>query len=156
LLTKARSSKKCRPTDVEDLGATHEGTADPEPIPDLRRDRRLVQLFGFQSPSPVELGRRPRRTELAALFWCLLMRGQDYTHSEPSLAARKPCLLEIRACAPRIKGTTPAPGRPAADAHAERELAKQAEASYRRTVADWQAVSVAPNDIPCLYCEGVG
>ena len=43
--------------------------------------------------------------KLAVLFWCLLMRGEDYAHSQPSLTATKLRLLEIRSGAPTMKGT---------------------------------------------------
>jgi transposase len=42
--------------------------------------------------------------KLAALFWCLLTRGEDYAHQQPSLTAKKLRLLEIRAGAPTLKG----------------------------------------------------
>jgi len=35
--------------------------------------------------------------KLAVLFWCLLSRGEDYAHQQPSLTAKKLRLLEIRA-----------------------------------------------------------
>jgi hypothetical protein len=43
--------------------------------------------------------------KLAVLFWCLLSRGEDYAHQQPSLTAKKLRLLEIRAGAPTLKGT---------------------------------------------------
>jgi hypothetical protein len=78
--------------------------------------------------------------KLATLFWCLLTRGEDYAHQQPSLTAKKMRLLEIRAGSPTLKGTptgTWATREKMRDA--ERELAEQAEASYVRTVSDWQA-----------------
>jgi transposase len=78
--------------------------------------------------------------KLAVLFWCLLARGEDYAHQQPSLTAKKLRLLELRAGAPTLKG-----GRTGTWAtrermrQAERELARQAEASYTRMVSDWQA-----------------
>jgi len=78
--------------------------------------------------------------KLAVLFWCLLMRGEDYAHSQPSLTAKKLRLLEIRSGAQTMKGTdTGTFATRQRMRTAERELAKQAEASYKRTVADWQA-----------------
>ncbi len=80
--------------------------------------------------------------KLAVLFWCLLSRGEDYAHQQPSLTAKKLRLLEIRAGAPTLKGTNS--GLFATRQRmrqAERELAQQAEASYQRTVSDWQAAA---------------
>jgi transposase len=78
--------------------------------------------------------------KLASLFWCLLTRGEDYAHQQPSLTAKKLRLLEITAGAPTHKGK---PSGLFATRErmrqAERELAQQAEASYKRMVSDWQA-----------------
>jgi transposase len=77
--------------------------------------------------------------KLACLFWCLLTREEDYAYQQPSLTAKKLRLLEIRAGAKTHKGihTGTFATRQKMRA-AERELAQQAEAAYRRTVADWQ------------------
>jgi len=79
--------------------------------------------------------------KLAVLAWHLLTRGEDYAFARPALVARKLRALELRAGAPRRK---PGPrDNPvwtgAAREGAERELAEQAEAAYRRMVTDWQA-----------------
>jgi transposase len=80
--------------------------------------------------------------KLAVLFWCLLTREQDYAHQQPSLTAKKLRLLEIRAGAPTLKGTNTGTWATRQKMRqAERELAQQAEASYRRTVHDWQATA---------------
>ena len=80
--------------------------------------------------------------KLAVLFWCLLSRGQDYAHQQPSLTTKKLRLLEIRAGAPTRKGTnTGLFATRQRMRKAERALAEQAEASYKRTVADWQAAA---------------
>jgi transposase len=80
--------------------------------------------------------------KLAVLFWCLLSRGQDYAHQQPSLTAKKLRLLEIRAGAPTLKGTNTGTWATRQKMRtAERELAQQAEASYQRTVRDWQAAA---------------
>jgi transposase len=80
--------------------------------------------------------------KLTVLFWCLLTRGEDYAHQQPSLTAKKLRLLEIRAGAPTLKGTnTGLFATRERMRKAERELARQAEASYKRTVADWQAAA---------------
>jgi transposase len=80
--------------------------------------------------------------KLACLFWCLLSRSEDYAHQQPSLTAKKLRLLEIRAGAPTLKGTnTGLFATRQRLRQAERELAQQAEASYKRTVTDWQAAA---------------
>jgi transposase len=78
--------------------------------------------------------------KLAVLFWCLLTRGEDYAHQQPSLTAKKLRLLEIRAGAPTLKGKhTGVWATRQRMRQAEQELARQAEASYTRMVSDWQA-----------------
>ena len=78
--------------------------------------------------------------KLAVLFWCLLTRGEDYAHQQPSLTAKKLRLVEIRAGAPTLKGKrTGLFATRERMRQAERELAQQAEASYTRMVSDWQA-----------------
>jgi transposase len=80
--------------------------------------------------------------KLTVLFWCLLTRGENYAHQQPSLTAKKLRLLEIRAGAPTLKGTnTGLFATRERMRQAERELAQQAEASYKRTVSDWQATA---------------
>jgi transposase len=80
--------------------------------------------------------------KLAVLFWCMLTREEDYAHQQPSLTAQKLRRLEVKAGAPTR------PGKPTGVwatrermRHAEKQLAAQAEASYKRSVADWQAAS---------------
>ena len=75
--------------------------------------------------------------KLAILFWCMLTRGQDYAHQQPSLTAQKLRRLEIAAGAP------PRKGKPSGVwvTHqkmraAEKQLAAQAQASYEQTVRD--------------------
>ncbi|MGH2824792.1 MAG: IS110 family transposase [Thermoleophilaceae bacterium] len=78
--------------------------------------------------------------KLAVLFWCLLTRGEDYAHQQPSLTAKKLRLLEIRAGAPTLRGKrTGTWATRERMRKAEHELAQQAEASYKRMVSDWQA-----------------
>jgi transposase len=80
--------------------------------------------------------------KLAVLFWCLLTRSEDYAHQQPSLTAKKLRLLEIRAGAKTLKGTNTGTWATRQRMRkAERELAQQAETSYKRTVADWQAAA---------------
>jgi transposase len=78
--------------------------------------------------------------KLAVLFWCMLTRSEDYAHQQPSLTKKKLRRLEITAGAPKYAKT----GRGTwstnvAMRDAERELAEQAEASYKRMVKDQQA-----------------
>jgi len=77
--------------------------------------------------------------KLACLCWCLLTREEDYAYAQPSLTAKKLRRLELTAGAkrndPKARGTFATRQRMRA---AERQLAEQAEAAYRRTVADWQ------------------
>jgi transposase len=80
--------------------------------------------------------------KLAVLFWCMLTRGEDYAHQQPSLTNKKLRRLELTAGAPARKG------RPSGVwvthqrmRQAERQLAVQAQASYERIVRDWKAAS---------------
>jgi transposase len=75
--------------------------------------------------------------KLAVLFWCMLTRNEDYAHQQPSLTRKKLRRLEITAGAP--KNTRKAAGVWSTNdlmRTAERELAEQAEASYKRMVQD--------------------
>ena len=76
--------------------------------------------------------------KLACLFWTLLTGGEDYAYGQPSLKARKLRQLELRAGAPKHRGSKGVWGANAAVRQAERELGAQAEAAYKRTVADWK------------------
>ena len=78
--------------------------------------------------------------KLAVLFWCMLTRSQDYAHQQPSLTRKKLRRLEITAGAPKY--TRRAAGIWSTNdlmRDAELELARQAEASYKRMVQDQQA-----------------
>ena len=78
--------------------------------------------------------------KLAVLFWCMLTRGEDYAHQQPSLTNKKLRRLEITAGAPKYTKTARGIwSTNAAIRHAERQLAAQAEASYKRLVKDQQA-----------------
>jgi transposase len=71
-------------------------------------------------------------------------QGEDYAYQQPSLTAKKLRLLEIRAGAKTLKGTNTGTWATRQKMRkAERALAEQAEASYKRTVADWQAAPAA-------------
>jgi transposase len=82
--------------------------------------------------------------KLACLFWCLLTRGEDYAYQQPSLTRKKLRRLEIAAgakrCTPKAAGIWSAND---AVRKAERELARQAEVAYARTVRDWHATQAA-------------
>ena len=76
--------------------------------------------------------------KLACLFWCLLTRQEDYAYARPSMTRAKVRQLELAAGAPRRKGVRGIAGnKNAKTQEAERELARQAESAYRRTIADW-------------------
>jgi transposase len=78
--------------------------------------------------------------KLACLFWCLLTREEDYAYAQPSLTKKKLRRLQITAgakrYAPEAAGIWSAN---TAVREAERELARQAEVAYARTVRDWHA-----------------
>jgi transposase len=78
--------------------------------------------------------------KLAVLAWHLLTRAEDYAFQRPSLVRRKLRALELKAGAPPAKsGPKPNPVWKTTGEDAEKRLAEQAEAAYRRLVADWQA-----------------
>ena len=71
--------------------------------------------------------------KLAILFWCMLTRGEDYAHQQPSLTKKKLRRLELTAGAPKYAKTARGVwSTNDAIRQAERELAAQAEASYKR------------------------
>jgi transposase len=79
--------------------------------------------------------------KLACLCWTMIERGQDYAFARPSLTEKKLRKLELRAGMPSHRGRK---GKSAGYnlkevRRRERELAEQAERSYRQLVADWQA-----------------
>jgi transposase len=79
--------------------------------------------------------------KLAVLFRCMLTRSQDYAHQQPSLTRKKLRRLEITAGAPKYTPRRSAGIWSTNDLmrDAELELARQAEASYKRMVQDQQA-----------------
>ena len=82
--------------------------------------------------------------KLAALFWCMLTREQDYAHQQTSLTARKLRMLEVKAGQPTVKGKpTGVFATREKMRQAERALAEQAEASYKRMLADYHATAPA-------------
>jgi len=75
--------------------------------------------------------------KLTVLFWCMLTRGEDYAHQQPTLTNKKLRRLEITAGAPKY--TRKAAGTWSTNVmmrDAERALAQQAETSYKRIVQD--------------------
>jgi transposase len=80
--------------------------------------------------------------KLAVLFYCMLTREEDYAHQQPSLTAQKLRRLEVKAGAPTLNGKpTGVWATRERMRQAEKQLAAQAEASYKRSVADWKAAS---------------
>jgi Transposase/Transposase IS116/IS110/IS902 family len=78
--------------------------------------------------------------KLAILFWCMLTRGEDYAHQQPSLTKKKLRRLQITAGAPKYANTARGIwSTNLAIRQAERELAEQAEASYKQMIKDQQA-----------------
>jgi transposase len=77
--------------------------------------------------------------KLACLAWQLLRKGEDYAFARPSLVRAKRRRLELKAGAPKRKGKRTSASPSAARKGHEAELAAQAEAAYRRLVADWSA-----------------
>ena len=79
--------------------------------------------------------------KLACLFWTLLIRGEDYAYGQPSLRQRKLRQLELRAGAPEHSRSGAGVWKAnAAVRDAERKMAEQAEAAYRRNVAEFKRV----------------
>ena len=69
----------------------------------------------------------------------MLTRGEDYAHQQPSLTKKKLRRLEITAGAPKYAKTARGVwSSNSAIREAERRLAAQAEASYKRLVTDRQ------------------
>ena len=82
--------------------------------------------------------------KLACLFWCLLTRDEDYAYAQPSLTKKKLRRLEITAGAPTLQRQRSGHlERQRRGPQAERELARQAEVAYPRTVRDWHAAQTA-------------
>jgi transposase len=78
--------------------------------------------------------------KLAILFWCMLTRGEDYAHQQPSLTKKKLRRLEITAGAPKYAPSARGIwSTNVAIREAERRLAEQAETSYKRLVKDQRA-----------------
>ena len=93
--------------------------------------------------------------KLAVLFYCMLTREEDYAHQQPSLTAQKLRRLELKAGAPTRKGN-PSGTRATREKmrQAEKRLAAQAEASHKRSVADWKAASPKNKDAGASVTAG--
>ena len=86
----------------------------------------------------------PARASSPACSGACLTREEDYAYAQPSLTKKKLRRLEITAGAERYTQT--AAGIWAANdavRQAERELARQAELAYARTVRDWHAAQAS-------------
>jgi hypothetical protein len=73
----------------------------------------------------------------------MLTRGEDYAFQQPSLTRKKLRRLELQAGAQRGEVKPGIWSTNDAMRQAERELARQAELAYQRTVADWQSTKGA-------------
>ena len=74
----------------------------------------------------------------------MLTRGEDYAHQQPSLTKKKLRRLELTAGAPKYTKTARGIwSSNQAIRHAERQLAAQAETSYKRLVTDQRAAGPA-------------
>ena len=111
--------------------------------PLARTDARLLRADP-RSSRPSGRGRRGRAQARGAVL--VLTREEQYAHQQPSLTAKKMRLLEIQSGAPTLKGRpTGVWATREKMREAEKALALQAEASYVRTVRDWQAA--APKNV---------
>jgi transposase len=78
--------------------------------------------------------------KLAVLFWHLLTREEDYAFARPAMTRNKIRRLELLAGASPQKGRQGIAGNKSKALYeSERELARQAEAAYRRLVSDWRS-----------------
>ena len=73
----------------------------------------------------------------------MLTRGEDYAFQQPSLTRKKLRRLELQAGAKRGEVKPGTWSANTAMRQAERELARQAELAYQRTMADWQSTKGA-------------
>ena len=102
----------------------------------LRAFGQLLQARRGPQIATVAVARK-----IAVLCWHLLTRAEDYAHHRPTLHRRKLRKLELRAGAPSQQGKhNPNPiWETRSQDERERDLVAQAEASYQRMVADWNA-----------------
>jgi transposase len=92
--------------------------------------------------------------KLACLFWCLLTRSEDYAYAQPSLTKKKLRRLELAAGARKGEGKPGTWAVNKAMRSAERELARQGEAAYKRTVAGWKAARKGAGATPGRASSG--
>ncbi len=114
--------------------ATHSVILQPGPLRAFHQRIRARRGYNVASVAAAR--------KLACLFWCLLTRDENYAHAQPSLTAKKLRKLELIAGAKRFDPA--AAGVWSANRavrEAEKQLARQAEASYVRMVRDWQATA---------------
>jgi transposase len=94
--------------------------------------------------------------KLACLCWTMIERGEDYAFQRPSLTEKKLRKLELRAGMPSHRGRkgTSAAYNLKEVRRRERELAAQAERSYRQLVADWQAKTPSKTKVGVAAANG--
>jgi hypothetical protein len=73
------------------------------------------------------------------MSWQLLTKREDYAFKRSSLVEKKLRAIELRAGAPRRRGSRQDRPSTRERAQQERELSQQAERAYLRLVSDWQA-----------------
>jgi transposase len=102
-------------------------------------------MSGFADGKEMQIAVVATARKLAVLCWHLIIKREDYAFARPSLTEKKLRKLELRAGMPSQRGRkgTSAAYNLKEVRRRERELAEQAERSYRQLVADWQAK--APN-----------
>jgi transposase len=107
--------------------------------------QRIKARRGFQT-AVVATARK-----LTVLAWHLVTKDQDYAFARPSLVAHKRRKLELAAGAPSRRGNHRLPGASYNNKQRrseEREIAEQAERTYRVFVAHWQATRPAGRRAP--------
>ena len=82
----------------------------------------------------------PPRESSPACFGSCWSRGEDYAYTQPSLTTKKLRRLELTAGARKGRGGAGVWKANAAVRDAERKMAEQAEAAYRRNVAEFKRV----------------
>ena len=117
------------------------GGLDRSPRP---RDRSRRSSSASAARKGPQVAATATARKLACLFWCMLIRGEDYAYARPSMTRHKIRQLELACGAPSQKGRKGIAGnRSVVLREHERQLARQAEAAYRRTIADWRATGPA-------------
>ncbi len=96
--------------------------------------RAFAQRIAARRGWPVAIVAVARK--LAVLVWHLLHRAEEYAYGRPSRHRAKVRLLELRVGAERSQGRAIGLAGTAAERRLETERAEQAEAAYRRLVAE--------------------